>query len=148
MFVHHVFFWMKDDLTSDAFKKFENGIKTLPAIELVKFGEGGKPEMNLSCLANFWNKKSSALGGLNFLFRVNQIFAVLSFLSLSLQQPPPFLQHPFLSLQTFLPSCANETPLTNKTAVANMKIFFIIIFFEINLYKYKPVSLNTITRNC
>jgi len=43
MFVHHVFFWMKDHLTSDAFKKFENGIKTLPAIELVKFGDVGKP---------------------------------------------------------------------------------------------------------
>ncbi len=43
MFVHHVFFWMKDDLTSGALKKFENGVKTLPAIELVKFGDVGKP---------------------------------------------------------------------------------------------------------
>ena len=43
MFVHHVFFWMKDDLTSDALTKFENGVKTLPAIELVKFGDVGKP---------------------------------------------------------------------------------------------------------
>ena len=43
MFVHHVFFWMKDDFTSDALTKFENGVKTLPAIELVKFGDVGKP---------------------------------------------------------------------------------------------------------
>lgn len=28
MFVHHVFFWMKDDLTSNAFKRFENGVKS------------------------------------------------------------------------------------------------------------------------
>lgn len=43
MFVHHVFFWMKDDFTSDALTKFENGVTTLPLIELVKFGDVGKP---------------------------------------------------------------------------------------------------------
>ncbi len=43
MFVHHVFFWIKNDLTSDALTKFENGVKTLPSIEPVKFGDIGKP---------------------------------------------------------------------------------------------------------
>ncbi len=43
MFVHHVFFWIKDDLTSDALTRFENGVKTLPSIDPVKFGDIGKP---------------------------------------------------------------------------------------------------------
>ena len=42
MFVHHVFFWMKD-ITPDEFKTFEKGVSTLPSIELVKFGDVGKP---------------------------------------------------------------------------------------------------------
>lgn len=43
MFIHHVFFWMKEDLTPDGFKTFERGVTTLPKIELVKFGDIGKP---------------------------------------------------------------------------------------------------------
>ena len=42
MFVHHVFFWM-NDLSEDEFKAFETGVKTLPMIELVKFGDVGMP---------------------------------------------------------------------------------------------------------
>lgn len=43
MFVHHVFFWMKDDITSGGIITFENGVNTLPKIKLVKFGDVGKP---------------------------------------------------------------------------------------------------------
>lgn len=43
MFVHHVFFWMKDDITPDGIKTFEKGVSTLPKIELVKLGDVGKP---------------------------------------------------------------------------------------------------------
>ena len=43
MFVHHVFFWMKENITPDGFKTFENGVATLPGIDLVKFGDVGKP---------------------------------------------------------------------------------------------------------
>ena len=43
MFVHHVFFWMKEDITDDDFKTFEKGVSTLPVIDLVKFGDVGKP---------------------------------------------------------------------------------------------------------
>ena len=35
MFVHHVFFWMKENITPDDFKTFEKGVSTLPAIDLV-----------------------------------------------------------------------------------------------------------------
>jgi hypothetical protein len=34
---------MKEDITPDDFEKFEKGVTTLPKIELVKFGEVGKP---------------------------------------------------------------------------------------------------------
>ena len=43
MFVHHVFFWMKESISPEDFKTFENGVMTLPKIELVKFGDIGKP---------------------------------------------------------------------------------------------------------
>ena len=43
MFVHHVFFWMKEGITPEDFKTFENGVTTLPKIELVKSGDVGKP---------------------------------------------------------------------------------------------------------
>jgi Stress responsive A/B Barrel Domain. len=43
MFVHHVFFWMKENLSPDDLKTFEKGVSTLPKIELVKFGDIGKP---------------------------------------------------------------------------------------------------------
>lgn len=42
MFVHHVF-WMKENITSNDFETFEKGVSTLPKIEMVKFGEVGKP---------------------------------------------------------------------------------------------------------
>ena len=42
MFVHHVFFWMKQ-ITRGEIEIFEKGVSTLPAIELVKFGNVGKP---------------------------------------------------------------------------------------------------------
>ena len=43
MFVHHVFFWMKEDIGPNGFTTFEKGVSTLPSIELVKFGDVGKP---------------------------------------------------------------------------------------------------------
>ena len=43
MFVHHVFFWMKEGINPNDFKTFEKGVSTLPKIELVKFGDVGKP---------------------------------------------------------------------------------------------------------
>ena len=41
--VHHVFFWLKDDLQSEDIKRFEDGVSSLPPIEHVHFGEVGKP---------------------------------------------------------------------------------------------------------
>lgn len=43
MFVHHVFFWLKEDLQLGDVEKFEAVVKTLPTIEHVKLGEIGKP---------------------------------------------------------------------------------------------------------
>jgi len=43
MFVHHVFFWLKDGLETHDIQKFENTVNTLPPIEHVNFGEVGKP---------------------------------------------------------------------------------------------------------
>lgn len=43
MFVHHVYFWLKEDLGPNEIKKFEDTVKTLPAISHVKFGDVGKP---------------------------------------------------------------------------------------------------------
>lgn len=43
MFVHHVFFWLKEDLNSADIQKFEDTVKTLPGISHVKFGDVGKP---------------------------------------------------------------------------------------------------------
>ncbi len=43
MFVHHVFFWLKDELETQDIQKFEEGVSTLPSIEHVHFGEVGKP---------------------------------------------------------------------------------------------------------
>ena len=42
MFVHHVFFWLKEDLSAADVEKFEATVKTLPQIEHVKFGDVGK----------------------------------------------------------------------------------------------------------
>lgn len=55
------------------------------------------------------------------------MFAVDAFF---LQQEPPFLQHAFFPLP-FPPSCAKETPLTKKAAVAKMKNFFMYIFLKV-----------------
>lgn len=43
MFVHHVFFWLNDNLTEAEIKKFEEGVSTLLQIEHVKTGDVGKP---------------------------------------------------------------------------------------------------------
>ncbi len=43
MFVHHVFFWLKEGLNPDEILQFEAGVKSLPKIEHVKMGEIGKP---------------------------------------------------------------------------------------------------------
>lgn len=43
MFVHHVFFWLKENLTQEEIKQFEEGVKSLLTIESVKFGDVGKP---------------------------------------------------------------------------------------------------------
>lgn len=43
MFVHHVFFWLKSDLSSSDVKKFEETVSTLPGISHVKMGDVGKP---------------------------------------------------------------------------------------------------------
>lgn len=43
MFVHHVYFWLKEDLDSSDIQKFEKTVSTLPAISHVKFGDVGKP---------------------------------------------------------------------------------------------------------
>lgn len=43
MFVHHVFFWLREDLSTEDIQKFETGVKSLLGIESVKFGDVGKP---------------------------------------------------------------------------------------------------------
>ena len=43
MFVHHVYFWLKQDLAPTDIQKFEETVKTLPGISHVRFGDVGKP---------------------------------------------------------------------------------------------------------
>ena len=43
MFVHHVLFWLKDNLSSEDIQKFEAGVQSLLQIEHVKYGDIGKP---------------------------------------------------------------------------------------------------------
>lgn len=43
MFVHHVFFWLKEGLDSSEIQKFEETVKTLLSISHVKMGDVGKP---------------------------------------------------------------------------------------------------------
>ena len=43
MFVHHVFFWLKEGLSETDVKKFEEGVSMLLSIEHVKLGDVGKP---------------------------------------------------------------------------------------------------------
>jgi len=43
MFIHHVFFWLKENLEAADIKKFEEGAKSLLKINTVRFGDIGKP---------------------------------------------------------------------------------------------------------
>lgn len=43
MFVHHVFFWLKKDLSDADIQQFETGVRSLLTIPSVKFGDVGKP---------------------------------------------------------------------------------------------------------
>jgi hypothetical protein len=43
MFVHHVFFWMKEGITEAESQLFEKTVDTLLTIEDVKLGDVGKP---------------------------------------------------------------------------------------------------------
>src|SRR5688572_2605914 len=43
MFVHHVFFWLKEDITKEEIQKFKDTVKTLLTIDVVKFGDVGAP---------------------------------------------------------------------------------------------------------
>jgi hypothetical protein len=43
MFVHHVFFWLKDGLSYEEIQTFEKGVSSLLKIEHVKMGDVGKP---------------------------------------------------------------------------------------------------------
>ncbi len=43
MFVHHVFFWLKADLSVEDIQKFEEGVKALLTIEAIKLGDVAKP---------------------------------------------------------------------------------------------------------
>jgi hypothetical protein len=43
MFVHHVFFWLKDNLSEADIKKFEETVSSLLSIEHVKTGDVGRP---------------------------------------------------------------------------------------------------------
>jgi len=43
MFVHHVFFWLKENLSAAEVKQFEDGVMSLLPIEHIKFGDIGRP---------------------------------------------------------------------------------------------------------
>lgn len=43
MFVHHVFFWLNENLTKEDVEKFEKGVKSLLTIETIKASDVGKP---------------------------------------------------------------------------------------------------------
>lgn len=43
MFVHHVFFWLRQDLSKEDIALFESGVQSLLTIESVHFGDVGKP---------------------------------------------------------------------------------------------------------
>lgn len=43
MFVHHVFFWLKEGLSEEQQKQFEKGVCSLLSIEPVKMGDVGRP---------------------------------------------------------------------------------------------------------
>lgn len=46
MFVHHVLFWLKDDLSADDIQLFEKSVQSLLSIDTVKFGDVGKPAVS------------------------------------------------------------------------------------------------------
>lgn len=46
MFVHHVFFWRKEALSSEDILRFEQGLRSLLTIKNIKFGDVGKPAMS------------------------------------------------------------------------------------------------------
>ena len=43
MHVHNVYFWLRNDLDSQAIESFEQGLRALAEIPLVKYGYFGKP---------------------------------------------------------------------------------------------------------
>jgi hypothetical protein len=43
MFTHHVFFWLKEDLSQEEVKKFETVVKSLLSIGHLSTGDLGKP---------------------------------------------------------------------------------------------------------
>jgi hypothetical protein len=43
MFIHHVYFWLKEGLSQEEIQQFEAGVKSLLSIESVKIGDVGKP---------------------------------------------------------------------------------------------------------
>ena len=43
MFVHAVYFWLRDDLTSEERQRFETGLQSLCAIDSVRHGYIGSP---------------------------------------------------------------------------------------------------------
>lgn len=43
MFVHSVYFWLREDLTEDEIKRFENALQSLVSIDSVKSGYLGLP---------------------------------------------------------------------------------------------------------
>lgn len=43
MFVHHVYFWLKEGLTDEDIRTFEKSVSSLLQIEHVKMGDVGKP---------------------------------------------------------------------------------------------------------
>ena len=68
MFVHHVFFWLKKDLSQEDIQLFVNGVKSLQPIEHIAASEIGKPastdrpvierSYSYSLLLQFSNKES------------------------------------------------------------------------------------------
>ena len=45
MFIHHVFFWLKEDLSAEEVQNFEAGAKSLLQIDSVEMGDLGKPSV-------------------------------------------------------------------------------------------------------
>lgn len=43
MFIHHVFFWLKEGLSEADVQQFETGVRSLLTIPTVRFGDVGKP---------------------------------------------------------------------------------------------------------